>query len=72
MATTFFAFCVEESSTEANRPPILLHHVRKVPVMRISCFILAANLMRAQSMCCKEMRDAWYQARLVMQKYRAG
>lgn len=72
MAAAFFAICVEESSTEANRPPILLHYVRKVPVMRTSYFILAANLMRARSMCSKEMRDAWYQARLVMQKYRAG
>lgn len=38
MTVTFCAFCVEESSTEANRPPVLLHHACKFPVMRTSCF----------------------------------
>jgi hypothetical protein len=64
--------CIEESSAEATRLPDLVHGLRHFPIMKTNCLILAANLMRALSMCSKEVQDAWYQARLVMQKYRAG
>jgi hypothetical protein len=50
----------------------MVHGLRKVPVMETNCLVLAANLMHAQSMCTKEMRHAWCQARLVMQKYWVG